>query len=228
MRRRADEFWLEHMLRHFEDPQTAGVCGQQIVPHDADKNPHEWFRPQSSPSSKLIHFSNTTDFDALTPQEKRNACGWDDVNAMYRKSVLKKIPFENVVFGEDMLWAKAALQNGHKLVYDSSARVNHYHFQFPNYTYKRVLIANVFIYKCFGLVRDKMFTFKDYALVIYRNFKWGLHPKWILHNFDMLTNHNKATKTLLKNLRNDTMSELEKSLALDVPLGQQKAKNNSK
>jgi rhamnosyltransferase len=217
----SDAFWLENMLRHFKDFEVAGVCGQQIVPHDADKNPHEWFRPQSNPIIKIVQFKKKVDFEGLTPKEKRTACGWDDVNAMYRKSVLEQLPFETVAFGEDMLWAKAALERGHKLIYDYAVRVNHYHYQFPEYTYKRVLITNVFIYKCFGLVRSRLYGLKEYALIVYRNIKWGLHPKWIWHNFEILSNHNKATKTLLKALENNTLPELEQSLALNVPLGKQ-------
>ncbi len=217
----SDEFWLETMIKHFTDETVAGVCGQQIVPHHPDKNPHEWFRPQSKPTVKTVQFKSEADFNNLSPQDKRTACGWDDVNVMYRKRVLNQIPFETVSFGEDMLWAKAALQQGHKLVYDYAARVNHYHFQFPDYTYKRVLISNLFIYKNFGLLRSKIYTIKDYALVAYRTFKWGLHPKWIKHNFYILTQHNKATKTLLDALKNNTLPDLEKSLALNVPMGKQ-------
>lgn len=217
----SDEFWLETMLLHFKDSQVAGVCGHQIVPHESDKNPHEWFRPQSKPRIKSVQFKNKSDFDALSPQDQRNACSWDDVNAMYRKSVMEQIPFEKVAFGEDMLWAKAALEHRHKLIYDYAARVNHYHYQFPNYTYKRVLITNVFIYKCFGLVRNKLFRPKDYALIVYRNFKWGLHPKWIAHNFNILSKRNQATKTFLKAIKNNTLPELEHSLALNVPMGKQ-------
>src|SRR5690606_29901992 len=180
----SDEIWLDRMLRHFEDTSVAGVCGQQIVPHHSDKNPHEWFRPQSDPIIRAVQFKSKADFDSLSPLEKRLACGWDDVNAMYRKNVLEEIPFEPVAFGEDMLWAKAALQQGHKLIYDYSVRVNHYHYQSPDYTFRRVLITNVFIYKCFGLVRNSIYSLKDYALVVYRNFKWRLHPKWIIHNFN--------------------------------------------
>lgn len=221
----SDEFWLERMLKHFRDDTVAGVCGQQIVPHHPNKNPHEWFRPQSESQIKTVQFNSKSEFDALSPQEKRNVCGWDDVNAMYRKSAMEQIPFETVAFGEDMLWAKAALEQGHRLIYDYAVRVTHYHYQFPEYTFKRVLISNVFIYKCFGLVVSKRFTLKDYVLVIYRNFKWGLHPKWILHNFKILGSYNKATKTLLDALKNDTLSDLEQSLALNVPMGKQNLSN---
>lgn len=216
-----DEFWLERMIKHFQDTEVAGVCGQQIVPHDADKNPHEWFRPQSVSKVIEVQFKNREDFDKLSPKEQRKVCGWDDVNAMYRKSVLEQIPFESVAFGEDMLWAKTALSHRYKLVYDQSARVNHYHFQFPEYTYRRVLISSVFIYKCIGYATPQVFTKRNYGLVLYRNFRWRCHPKWILHNFKIIYNHRKATKKFLFAIETNSIKELEKSLALNVPLGKQ-------
>src|SRR5690606_36067818 len=121
-------------------------------------------------------------FESITPQEQKTLCSWDDVNAMYRKSVLEKIPFKSLAFGEDMFWAKQALEEGYKLVYDTSARVAHYHFQYPEYTYRRTLITNIFIYKCFGYIRSSAVGLKDYSLVVYRNFKWGCDLKWISHN----------------------------------------------
>ena len=48
-----NERWLEQMLQHFDDPRVMGVCGQQIVPHDIDKNPLQWFRPVSKPEWRL-------------------------------------------------------------------------------------------------------------------------------------------------------------------------------
>lgn len=217
----SDNSWLEIMLRHFDDEQVAGVCGQQIVPHDADKNPHEWFRPQSKPTTKRVQFKTKAAFDALSPKDQRAACGWDDVNAMYRKHVMNNIPFEVTAYGEDMLWAKAALQQGHALVYDYNARVNHYHFQFPDYTYRRVLISRVFTYKSFGYAKPQSHSLKSYLMVALRNLKWRLHLKWILHNFKIIYYNRKATRDFLKAIENDTLDDLEKMLALNVPMGKQ-------
>src|SRR5689334_13418670 len=33
-----DDRWLETMCAHFAEPGVAGVCGQQIVPHELGKN----------------------------------------------------------------------------------------------------------------------------------------------------------------------------------------------
>ncbi|MCG2462592.1 glycosyltransferase [Flavobacteriaceae bacterium F89] len=217
-----NDTWLETMLAHYKDPEVAGVCGQQIVPHDPEKNPHEWFRPQSSSTIKHVQFRDRMKFEALSPKEQHAVCGWDDVNAMYRRKVLENIPFQPLVYGEDMFWAKQALEQGHKLVFDSAARVAHYHFQYPEYTYRRTLISKLFTYKCFGYERVDTYTLKDYLLVVYRNFKWGCAPKWIFHNFKIIYQHRKATREVLEAIENDTMEKLEKELSLNVPIGIQK------
>jgi rhamnosyltransferase len=220
---------LENMLAHFKDNEVMGVCGQQIVPQIKGYNPHQWFRPQSEASQRTLQFKRIEDFHSLTPKEQRQACGWDDVIAMYRKTALQVLPFEPLIFGEDMMWAKMALQKGWAIVYDTSCRVNHYHFEFPNFTYKRTLIARFFIYKCFNYFDNRTYSLKDKIRMVLRNLKWGVHPKWIPHNLKIMRNVNEATQHLKRHIDNNTLKELEKELALSVPVGKQvKSKSNER
>ena len=222
-----DTTLIERMVSHFTDRSVMGVCGQQIVPHDKDKNPHEWFRPQSQGKSKKVEFKTKHSFSDLTPKEQRKACGWDDVIAMYRKKALLELPFQPLVFGEDMLWAKMALEKGYALIYDTTARVCHYHFQFPAYTYKRVLISKFFIFKCFNYFDDRTYNYKSYVLVVYRNFKWKCSLKWIMHNFNIISNYRKATQKLAHAIKNNQIDSLESELSLNIPIGKQnKTKQN--
>jgi rhamnosyltransferase len=122
--------WLETMYHHFIDSQIAGVCGQQIVPHHKDKNPHKWFRPINMPYVNTIQ-KDTMPMDYI-PR------GWDNVNAMYRKDILLEIPFRSVAFGEDFLWASDAYNANYKLVFDSNSKVEHYHHATSSYVYNRV------------------------------------------------------------------------------------------
>lgn len=217
---------IERMLTHFKDPEVMGVCGQQVVPHIKGTNPHQWFRPQSAPNAKEVQFKNPEEFIKLSPKLQRDACGWDDVIAMYRKSALSQLPFEPLIFGEDMLWAKMALEKGWKLIYDSSCRVYHYHYEFPTYTYKRTLIAKLFIYKCFNYLDDRKYSLKDMLLMTLRNFKWGKHFKWIPHNLILMWNVNKATNHLEQHIKNNTLSDIEQELAIAIPIGEQKPSKN--
>jgi rhamnosyltransferase len=181
----SDDQWLEKMIRHFEDPEVAGACGQQIVPHHPDKNPHQWFRPISSPKTKKIKFCSAEEFDALSPRNKKISCSWDDVNAMYRRATLEKIPFRNTAFAEDALWAIDALRAGKTLVYDFSIRINHYHFLSRKYTYQRVLTQLYYDYKIFRYRRTYKWRYSEILKVIFRNFKFRAHPKWVTHNIDI-------------------------------------------
>ncbi|WP_224998849.1 glycosyltransferase [Cesiribacter sp. SM1] len=181
--RAADAYWLERMLEHFKDPQVAGVCGLQVVPHHADKNPHEWFRPVSLPKARKIAFS-PDEFKALLPAAKKRACSWDDVNAMYRREVLLALPFEEVVFGEDMLWAREALLAGFSLVYTPASKVYHYHHVDFTYQYRRSLTVFFFVYKFFGLLPAVSARPVDVMKIVYRNVKWGVPARWITYNIN--------------------------------------------
>ncbi|MEP7278868.1 MAG: glycosyltransferase family 2 protein [Bacteroidota bacterium] len=143
---------LEELLKGFTDEEVAAVCGQQIVPHDKDKNPVEWFRPLSPPVLLRYQFKNAEEFGTLTPERKNSICSWDDVVAVYRSSVLRKIPFQRTVFGEDMIWAKEAILNGYAITYNQAARVYHYHLESPDSSFKRSFTTMYFRYKQFRLM----------------------------------------------------------------------------
>lgn len=151
--------WMENLLCGFIHDGVAGVCGQQIVPHHKDKNPVEWFRPQSTPQLVELSF-NSKEFNELNPQEQLNYCRWDDVNAAYRKKVLEAIPFRDVNFAEDVLWAKDALLAGHSIVYTPFAPVEHYHLEEPEFTFKRNFTIRYHFYKYFG-VKPVIGTWSD-------------------------------------------------------------------
>eukprot|EP01012_Entosiphon_sulcatum_P054517 TRINITY_DN75373_c0_g1_i1.p1 TRINITY_DN75373_c0_g1~~TRINITY_DN75373_c0_g1_i1.p1 ORF type:complete len:195 (+),score=23.59 TRINITY_DN75373_c0_g1_i1:45-587(+) len=89
-------------------------------------------------------------FMALSPAEKRSVCGWDDVTAMYLKEALVKIPFRKTSFAEDAQWAKDAYLDGYTLVYNTNATVYHYHYENPDYTYKRTFTVLYHMYRFFG------------------------------------------------------------------------------
>jgi rhamnosyltransferase len=146
----ADAHWLERMVKHFDDPKVAGVCGQQITRHDPDKNPLEWFRPYSEPVPKRVWFADPAEFQHPPPAEQVALCAWDDVTAMYRRSVLLAVPYRRVSFGEDMVWARDALAAGHALVYDYSARVYHYHHQTFRFRFRRTFTILYHRYRHFG------------------------------------------------------------------------------
>lgn len=165
--RPVDEFWIEHLMKGFEDEQVVSVCGQQVVPHEKDKNPLEWFRSFSAPFYKRYQFSSPEEFYRLTAEEQHNVCSFDDVTAAYRRDVLFKNPFEKTNFAEDMMWAKRALLTGHAIVYNFNARVYHSHLENTEYTFKRVFTTQYFRYKLFGYLKTiNSISLMDYLRMI--------------------------------------------------------------
>ncbi len=198
--RAANQFWLEKMLKHFSDKEIASVTGQQVVPHEKDKNPHQWFRPQSETSVHSYQFNSKEKFNQLKPEEQYFYCRVDDVNTMYRKSILQKTPFHTMPFGEDLQWAKDAYKKGYKLAFDNHAQVFHYHHQYYSYSFNINYTLNLYQYKIFNLLPSKSIKMKDFLYIAYLNFKYRAKPKWIFFNLKILWAKYKASKRFFKQL----------------------------
>lgn len=151
----ADNEWLQKLKDGFaKADNVAAVCGQQVVPHDRDKNPADWFRP-SGQSSVTVHYFAAGSYDALAPVEKKNCCGWDNVTAMYRREVLEGLPFPATVCSEDIIWADLALKAGKTLVYNTAAKVYHYHQEDWGYVFSRTLSVMHTRYRQFGFLYER-------------------------------------------------------------------------
>ena len=139
--------WISNMVQALESNGLDGVCGKQAVPCDEDKNPLQWYRPINEPSEDDV-FDKASVEDA-SPRKKLQACSWDNVNAIYRKSSLLSQPFRDVRFGEDMFWALDVLQANGKIGYTHRSKVWHYHHQHPGFTRKRVFYTHYWRYMAF-------------------------------------------------------------------------------
>lgn len=180
----ASDLWLQHLIDGFVDEQVAGVCGQQIVPHELDKNPVLWFRPLSEPQKKFYRYDNPEEFLKLTPLEQREKIAWDNVTAAYRRDLLIKFPFPTIDFAEDIFWAKRMLLAGYTLAIIDEARVAHYHHHLPHFIPPRYFSVYYFEYKLFGkrpgtersilievLVAGKILL-KESSISWFQKFKW--------------------------------------------------------
>jgi rhamnosyltransferase len=122
--------WLSELLRPArEDDQVAGVFGR-----------HEAY-PSASCFTKIeltAHFDNLALYPVLSKKtnEERfhNDLGWQqllhffsDNNALIRKSVWEEIPYPDVNFAEDQIWAKTIVEAGWKKAYANDAPVFHSH-----------------------------------------------------------------------------------------------------
>ena len=179
-----DEYWIERMIQPLQDdPSIDAVCGSQVVPHERDKNPVEWFRPQSEPQVSTWQFNSWESFERLDPSVKRAVIGWDDVSALYRRSALEKVPFEAVTYGEDIEWVHNAIRAGLKFAYNPAARVYHYHLVTREFTIKQVIATLYHRYRLFGLlpthpdrfestIRSLKLILRASGLSISERFRW--------------------------------------------------------
>jgi rhamnosyltransferase len=145
------EHWLELFREGFTDDRVAAVCGQQVVPHEHDKNPVLWFRPISAHRTWFCHYDRPADFLKLSPAEQREVVGWDNVTAAYRRTVLLEHPFPAIDFAEDISWARAMLLKGYTLGHVSGAIVYHYHHHLPKFILPRYFSVFYYEFKLFGL-----------------------------------------------------------------------------
>jgi rhamnosyltransferase len=143
--------WLELLLGGFIDDQVAGVCGQQVVPHERDKNPVLWFRPVSNHRTWYCHFDDPADFLKLSPAGQREIVAWDNVTAAYRRSILLEHPFPAVDFAEDLTWGRMMLLKGYTLGFVNGAMVFHYHHQTQKFILPRYFSVFYYEFKLFGL-----------------------------------------------------------------------------
>jgi rhamnosyltransferase len=190
------DLWLQHFLDGFINDNVAGVCGQQIVPHEKDKNPIEWFKPVSKPSITSYHFDNSREFEQLSPEKKKQVCSWDNVTAAYRRDILLKIPFRKISFAEDLQWSKDAITAGYTIVYNTFAQVYHYHQMNSEFAFKRSLTELYSRYKILGYKpRSAKYSLRKYLQVIKILWKENIHlkEKWKWWKYT-LNNHQQYQK----------------------------------
>lgn len=161
-----DTLWIERLLDGFVDEEVSAVCGQQVVPHETDKNPVEWFRPLSEPS--IITYKYKRDeFELLSPEGKRKVCAWDDVTALYKRDVLLSLPFRFTTYAEDAQWAKDAIEVGYKISYNYRARVFHYHKADSGFAFRQSFTMYFHMYKFFGVTPvEKKMSFRKKIMML--------------------------------------------------------------
>jgi len=222
----ASEQWIERMLSHFDSERVAGVCGGQAVPHEKDKNPIQWHRPQSASMVKKYFFESKAAFQKLTSTQKNKICSWDNVNAMYKKEALLNIPFRNISFAEDIAWSHDAILQQKELIYDHGCYVYHYHHHTHNYTYDRVLLDTYFRYQLNGFSENTPFKypFKKFAgwvktLAFHSgNLAPGDIIYWLNYNFRVYCQTRKAIIDFKKELKKTEASFREFIKANEVPV----------
>lgn len=116
-----DKSWLAKLTSHFTDPEVAGVYGRQI-PKENSPPMEQFFMHRMYPAeSEFIFLKNGK------MKRRKTFVLFSNVNAAIRRSVWEQIKLPEMLTGDEVEWAKRALLNEHKIVYDSNAVVYHSH-----------------------------------------------------------------------------------------------------
>lgn len=75
---------------------------------------------------------------------------YSDNNSAMRRDVWNDIPYPEIEYGEDQVWARDIIEAGHSKIYAPTAAVYHSHDFDPPGTYKRAKIEGAFFYEFFG------------------------------------------------------------------------------
>ena len=164
-----DEFWLYNLVSLLEaHPNAAGAFGRHIGwPHSSpfvNRDISEHFRRFDA---FPLAVSKETDPERWTSGDT----GWrqmlhfySDNNSCLRRSAWEKIPFPNVTFGEDQLWANQIIEAGYQKIYASAAIVYHSHNYDYDATFRRSEEEAIFFKSNFGY--DLITSQKDFEVTL--------------------------------------------------------------
>jgi rhamnosyltransferase len=125
-----DKHWLENLVSVFEiDSQIMGVFGKHIPYDNCDI-----FEKHNI----ITHFNNfgtemkiywMDDPDRYQREEgyRHLLCFYSDNSSAMRKKIWDLIPYKDVNFAEDQLWAKEIIEKGYKKAYSPHSIVYHSH-----------------------------------------------------------------------------------------------------
>lgn len=135
-------------------PKAAGLFGRHLpYPHHP-----EWVRREIEGhfDNMLKHplaLSRETDPEKWASQDR----GWrqllhfySDNNSAMRRAIWAEIPYPEVDYGEDQVWARDIIAAGHTKLYAPTACVYHSHDYDPVETFKRARTEAAFFYTHFG------------------------------------------------------------------------------
>jgi len=118
----------------------------------------------------IQHIKSAESFYKMTYEEAYRAIRLDNVCAIYRKEALKRHPFPDMDFAEDMAWALEVLLVGHRVMYQPSIKVKHSHNRSPEYGFRRQIVNSKACAQIMGRVRDDLsfLTLRDLAVLTSR------------------------------------------------------------
>ncbi|HEY8149389.1 MAG TPA: glycosyltransferase, partial [Vicinamibacteria bacterium] len=121
--------WLRALTSNFQDPRVAGAYSRVRPRPEAGERARRAAEgdPCFSRERRERRIDDFAAYERLDPLQKRLFIDFNDVASCLRRDVWRLLPFARTPFGEDLLWARGALEAGHTIVFDPRAEVVHSH-----------------------------------------------------------------------------------------------------
>ena len=151
----ATETWAHDILAMMEHyPDAAGLFGRHLPYPDHP----EYVRDEITQHFKgMLNLPLALSRDTDPERWQSGDIGWrqvlhfySDNNSALRRSIWEKIPYPEIDYGEDQLWARTIIEAGYTKLYAPTATVYHSHDYTPEETYKRARTEADFFYTYFG------------------------------------------------------------------------------
>ena len=195
-----DVTWLYSLvsvMEHF--PDAAGAFGRHVAYPDSSAFTKISINEHFSAFESLpIAVSRDTNRDKWeTDQEWRQKLHFfSDNNSCLRRSAWERIPYPDIAYGEDQVWAETILEAGYQRVYVPSAVVYHSHDYTPQQVTERALIETAYFKKHFGYeLYDRTLAFerqladmngRDQRMIVSHGLSMGLLDQRKLYNEALL------------------------------------------
>ena len=146
----ADENWLKHLIKNFDDDEVGGVGGKVVA-----------YNPVTFVEQYIAKFSGDLDQETFVRYKKPFII---TANAMYKRDVLDKVGLfdESLLSGGDMDMGWRVFEKGFKIVYEPKAIVYHKH---------RTTLKGLF-FQSFKYAEGHVALFKKYR----DRKKYQIHP----------------------------------------------------
>ncbi|MDO6388167.1 glycosyltransferase family 2 protein [Uliginosibacterium sp. 31-12] len=148
-----DEFWLANLVRPMMDSaEVAGVFGRHYAyPASGPKMRHdlESFMQGFDKGPRVVRIEDRAEYDASLSM-RQFMHFYSDNNSCLRKSVWERVPYRDVEYGEDQIWARDIIEAGYAKAYAPDAGVYHSHTYGVRDTFKRAKVDRKFWVKEFG------------------------------------------------------------------------------
>jgi GT2 family glycosyltransferase len=135
-----DDEWLPSLVAALDaDEGLAGVCSRIVPRPDADPIAYkDALRDLSGSTERSVReIGSGAAYEALSLEERRAFVNFHTVSAAIRPSIFIRIPFREILSGEDVLWAREVLEAGYRVQHEPGSRVYRSHNDSPFETLRR-------------------------------------------------------------------------------------------